>query len=107
MPAARAASSAMSEVVRANAACSWAMTMKSNPASPTISVAWLVGVFRNVPISGSRAITRWRKVAAEELMIECSMRGRLWHRIIVGVQHPARLFREIDPRRAEDVDELV
>src|SRR5438270_14008464 len=29
------------------------------------------------------------------------------HRIVVGVQDPALLLREVDARRAEDVDELV
>src|SRR5262245_46906974 len=107
MPAARAASSAMSDVVRSNGACSWSMTTKSKPASPTISVAWLVGVFRKVPISGSRAITRCRKEAGEELMIDYSICVRLRHRIVVGVQHPAGLLGEVDARRAEDIDELV
>src|SRR5262245_57565163 len=107
MPAARAASRAMSDVVRSNGACSWSMTTKSKPASPTISVAWPVGVFRKVPMSGSRAIRRWRKEARGELMIDYSMCVRLWHRIIVGVQHPAGFLGEVDARRAEDIDELV
>ena len=29
------------------------------------------------------------------------------HRVVVGVEHPARLLREVDARRAEDVDQLV
>src|SRR6478736_6733725 len=97
----------MSDVVRSKGACSWSMTTKSKPASPMISVAWPVGVFRKVPISSSRAIRRWRKEAAEELMIDFWVLCRLRHRIIVGVQHPAGLLREIHPRGAENVDELV
>ena len=40
-------------------------------------------------------------------MIDFWMLCRLRHRIIVGVQHPAGLLREIHPRGAENVDELV
>src|ERR1700690_4042320 len=109
MPSARAASSAISVAVRSNGLCSWSITTKSKPTSPIISVAWLDGVLRNVPIRGSRAAIRWRKDKADELMmnhpmLKCAVSR---HRIIVSVQNPSRLLREVDARRAKYVNELV
>ena len=108
MPAARAASSAMSDVVRSNGACSWSMTTKSKPASPMISVAWPVGVFRkraDQRLARDQALAERGGGRTHDRLFDVLCRLR--HRIIVGIQHPAGLLREVDARRAEDVDELV
>src|SRR5579872_351089 len=74
-----------------------------------ISVAWLVGVLRNVPIKGSFAARRCRNDGVDEVMRICPLLEdkASWHRIIVGVEDPSRLLREVDPRRAEYIDQLV
>jgi len=79
------------------------------PTSPIISVAWLVGVLRNVPIRDSRAAIRWWKDEAEELMMNRPMLEYAVsrHRIIVSVQNPSRFLREVEARRAKYVYELV
>jgi hypothetical protein len=67
-------------------------------------------VFKNVPTSLSLASILCRKEEAAFIsVILCRLRfgRRSRHRIVVGVENPARLLREIKPWRTEDVDELV